>query len=106
MTRSLAEILSAKDSKIEQLEQVIVDKENKLVRMKSAVKNMNEILKNMIGYFKSGLEDTKQMVKELSGKVMKDFINSYIEYADKNKIKEFVNKLEVINSFIFQKEAK
>jgi len=30
--------------------------------MKSAVKNMSVLLRNMIGYFKSGLDETKQMI--------------------------------------------
>lgn len=62
MARSLAEILSAKDSKIEQLEEIIANKEKELDRMKSAVKNMSVLLRNMIGYFKSGLDETKQMI--------------------------------------------
>ena len=62
MARTLAEILFTKDSKIEQLEEIVANKEKELDKMKSAVKNMSVILRNMIGQFKSGLDDTKQMI--------------------------------------------
>ena len=62
MARTLAEILFTKDSKIEQLEEIVSNKEKELDKMKSAVKDMSVILRNMIGQFKSGLDDTKQMI--------------------------------------------